>query len=467
MLVATGGVGGLTCGRRERGHVMHDRRTPGSLLVGQNWTGLGPSVDVGSPAADVVRLVAAITGRELMFVHDALTRTQGRYLPLLLLTETEHSEVYVAVDRSLARKVAVKIHLTSPREAAKESRLLARLSHPNVVEVHDRVEHPQGEGKWRFSVLELGDCDLVEYCQQERHWTETVARFLEVGAGLLCLHGEGYVHRDFKPANAIVVNEIAKIIDLGSVGRPGRTEPNRIYGTPGFVAPEVGAEGYSFASDVFAFLAALWNCLFYELPFAVPENSDNPIAAIASSMELAAERRFTPPQYMPPGMPDSLVELLKRGLDPDPKQRPTMEQCLIALKAIVEREAKKAERRRRLRRGGLAIAAGAVLVLWLGHEIGAARYSGSGGSIPDAVIRAFTDPLVRAEIATLMGKCDRATEEIYKLHPVKNKMSKSELMQAANRISTIGARMAARGAVNEAAEVEEVAFYFRLLAESR
>ncbi|CAN98910.1 Protein kinase [Sorangium cellulosum So ce56] len=126
--------------------------------------------------------------------------------------------VYLAEDRLLARRVAIKFIATeSPSDAARErffaeARAIARLSHPNVVAVH-RV----GEVRQRpFLVSEYVRGRSLDRLDKPVRWQEALAIGVALARGLAAAHRSGVLHRDIKPANAIISDEgEVKLLDFG------------------------------------------------------------------------------------------------------------------------------------------------------------------------------------------------------------------------------------------------------------
>ncbi|MCA9715716.1 MAG: serine/threonine protein kinase, partial [Myxococcales bacterium] len=164
-------------------------------------------------------------GRADLIARDALTAMLfggprepdriGRYRIVRVLGEGGMGVVFHAHDDELARPVALKV-LHEHRDAGatgrarlvREAQAMAQLSHPNVVQVHDVGEH---EGQV-FLAMELIRGETLRAWVEElgaapgrsRRWREIVAMFVQAGRGLAAAHDAGLVHRDFKPANALV-----------------------------------------------------------------------------------------------------------------------------------------------------------------------------------------------------------------------------------------------------------------------
>jgi serine/threonine protein kinase len=150
--------------------------------------------------------------------------------------------VYRAYDPDLDRAVALKlVRVPAGGHAAAlaEAKALARLSHPNVVPVHD------------VSIIDEHVCMIMELVEGEtlRRWVrgpgrtrrEILRAYLQAGAALGAAHEAGLVHRDFKPDNAIMGQDgRVRVIDFGLACEASTTagEVRRGAGTPAYMAPE-------------------------------------------------------------------------------------------------------------------------------------------------------------------------------------------------------------------------------------
>jgi formylglycine-generating enzyme required for sulfatase activity/tRNA A-37 threonylcarbamoyl transferase component Bud32 len=239
---------------------------------------------------------------------DALARgaTIGRYLVLDRVGAGAMGNVFAAYDPDLDRKVAIKVLRQRSTETdrargqarlVREAKAIAKLSHPNVVSIHDVGVH---DGQVFLAMEFLAGGTLREWMNASpRSWREVVKLFVEIGRGLAAAHTEGLTHRDFKPENVLLDKDgKPKVADFGLVRLSGTgeqatsapgvssapslepraalsadgaaplTRTRGLMGTPSYMAPEQFLGGdVGAASDQFAFCVALYEALHGERPF--------------------------------------------------------------------------------------------------------------------------------------------------------------------------------------------------------
>ena len=188
-------------------------------------------------------------------------------------------EVYRARDTRLGRDVAIKVlhpqTSADPKALARfeqEARVVAALSHPNLVAIHD-VGNVDGT---MFAVMELleGSTLRDRLAAAEIGLVRAVDWALQIAQGLSAAHERGIVHRDLKPENVFITQDgNVKILDFGLARRdpierergaapaPTLTGAGMVLGTVGYLSPEQ-ARGFpaDHRSDIFAF-----GLVFYEV----------------------------------------------------------------------------------------------------------------------------------------------------------------------------------------------------------
>ncbi len=201
--------------------------------------------------------------------------------------------VYEANDPDLDRRVAIKVlhpersrGLLAQERLLREAQALARLSHPNVVTVHD----VGALGHGLFVAMELVDGETLGAWLQAgpRSLDQILDAFDAAGRGLAAAHSAGIVHRDFKPANVLVGrNGQVRVADFGLArsqddsdsgsgvplalgsSRPEVTRAGTVLGTPAYMAPEQQrGERVDARSDQYSFAAALHEALEGKRPGA-------------------------------------------------------------------------------------------------------------------------------------------------------------------------------------------------------
>lgn len=238
----------------------------------------------------------------------------GRFELIGLLGEGGMGRVYSAFDRSLGRKIALKLLRPGSAQGTllAEARSMARLSHPNVVGIYDAVD----DGGRLAIAMELVEGEtLAQHLARKRPpWAEALSLYVQAGQGLVAAHAAGLVHRDFKPQNVLVDREgRVRVTDFGLalLVAPGGA-PAEFAGTPAYMAPEqLLGRSAGRESDQFAFCIALYEAVYGTPPFTGATVKDR----------LWATMQGAPPP--PPGstVPPWVFEALRRGLAPRPEAR--------------------------------------------------------------------------------------------------------------------------------------------------
>ncbi len=317
--------------------------------------------DVTTPAGDSV-------GKD---GNDPLGRGMrlGRYLVLTRLGSGAMGVVYAAYDPELDRKVALKLLHSTRRDGADEERraslireaqALARLSHPNVVTVHDvgTIDHQV----WIAMEFVPGQT-LRQWAEQRpRSWAEVLDVMQQAGRGLGAAHSADLLHRDFKPDNAMIDPDgRVRVMDFGLAARPHRettgtrdtTEgldldmrselaslalrsdgDGRVRGTPAYMSPEQLAQSETDArSDQFAFCVSLWELLHAQRPFS----GETMMALVAAVLN----HDITPPPRSSK-VPAWLRRICQRGLS---RERDDRFENMDALLEALERGRARARHR--------------------------------------------------------------------------------------------------------------------------
>ena len=311
----------------------------------------------------------------------------GRYVLGERLGAGGMGVVYAAVDSELQRRVAVKLLQpggdelgTRARERLmREARVLASLSHPNVVTVFDVGAHESD----LFIAMELVEGGTLSAWLRDgaRTTGEILDRLIDAGRGLAAAHAAGVVHRDVKPDNILVGRDgRARVTDFGlarveqgppvvepisELSPPIAGELTRTgtrMGTPVYMAPEQIASGEAGPrTDQWSFCAMIYEVVAGVRPFRIADPEAR-ASAIATGQLTAPARGRRVPRW--------LLRIVTRGLRAEPGERWDSIDDIVA--ALV---------RGRRRRGRIAsTVALAAVVLAVAGGVVAAR--GRGGAPP-------------------------------------------------------------------------------------
>jgi serine/threonine protein kinase/tetratricopeptide (TPR) repeat protein len=299
-------------------------------------------------AADLPSDIDTVDGHARMrrTAIDELPGRVGRYVILRRIGEGGMGVVLEAFDPELDRRVAIKllqptrVGSRASQRLLREAQVMARLSHPNVVQVYDAGVADQRV----FLAMELvrGQTVRAWLDSKPRPWREILRRFVEAGRGMAAAHEAGIIHRDFKPENILIAeNGRVRVADFGLANVDGMTHDSRpaemrpraestltstgaVVGTPVYMAPEQHAGlDLDAAADQFSFCVALHEALFRQRPF-------EGTSAIQVAANVLAGRYVEPPRGR--GVPRWVADVIRRGLSVERKDRwPDLPALLTAL----------------------------------------------------------------------------------------------------------------------------------------
>ncbi|WP_328992970.1 serine/threonine protein kinase [Kribbella sp. NBC_01245] len=303
-----------------------------------------------------------------------------RYLLTASLGRGAMGEVWRATDEVLGREVAVKLLLpTSPDGAARErfrreAMIAGRLSHPNVVAVHDFGYHESHP----YLILELvTGASLADRLEKVGALPPREVRRIagQVAAGLAEAHRHGVVHRDIKPGNLLVTPDgTVKLADFG-IARldetdQGLTQAGLIVGTSYYLAPERAmAQAAGPASDMYSL-----GCVLYQLMTGhVPFTADNTAGVIYQHVHTPP----VPPGELRPEFEGPFENYLLRLLAKEPEDRPTASElaewarnAATVPEPVVVQAARKRKSLLAIATMGVGVAVAAALMLDPGGRVG-------------------------------------------------------------------------------------------------
>lgn len=262
----------------------------------------------------------------------------GKYQLVNPIGKGGMGEVYLALHRTLGRKVALKLlrsKFVENRDAVQrfflEAQVASKIDHPNIVAITD------------FSEADAGNCFYVmEYLEGEdlgervnRAGTLPLADCLsivqQVAGALEALHGAGIIHRDLKPGNIFLKRgketpETVKVLDFGLIKLSARvgaeslgdSNPDALIGTPQYMSPEqaVGAD-IDHRCDIYAL-----GTILYEMVTGVRPLDASTIAEQLVKLARDVPVRPSQRQGSRVELSEGLEALIMRCLEKDPARRP-------------------------------------------------------------------------------------------------------------------------------------------------
>ncbi len=247
---------------------------------------------------------------------------------------TVYRAYHPALDRYVAIKVLPDFFADDPdyRERfQQEARSVARLKHPNILEVFDFGS----EDGIAYLVLELVEGGtLADRLGKPMDLRDTIAVLEQLAGALDHAHQHGILHRDIKPSNILIRKDGTPV--LGDFGLAKMADSMRrltgsgtVMGTPEYMSPEQAAdEPVGPTSDIYSLAVVAYEMLTGRVPF----QGDTPVATMLSHVT-----KNMPPVYELRGELSAHVEqVLRRGMAKRPEERfRTAAEFVVALKPAV------------------------------------------------------------------------------------------------------------------------------------
>ncbi len=251
-------------------------------------------------------------------------RFQSRYRINRELGQGGMGRVFEGLHINLNRQVAIKVlkaehfeNQESRRRFVEEARIMARLSHPNLVTLYDA----DLEGKCPYIVMQyVSGSNLQTIVRNQGKLSLADALGVSEGllSGLAYLHGRSVLHRDLKPENILMSEDrTPKLVDFGLARQEGDSRLTAVgfmVGTPMFMAPEqlAGREPTPVV-DIYAYGMTLFHLLTGGFPFPPTRSADILPLKLAIGPDSLREKL--------PGQPEALVQVVARCLAVAPDER--------------------------------------------------------------------------------------------------------------------------------------------------
>jgi len=269
-------------------------------------------------------------------------QTIGKYRIVSSLGSGGFGAVYLAEDTWIDKKVALKVpHKQNLdfSEMLKEPRLLASMSHPNIV----TVLTAEKQGDVFFIVMEYVQGETLEQMilrEGALDLTRAIDFTCQICNAVDHAHKAGILHRDLRPGNMLVSDKgLLKVTDFGTsrfleIAAHGTT----VIGSPPYMAPEQFHGKAVFASDVYSIGITMYQMLTGTLPYDTPSPAD--------LERLMRGELVTAPRLRNGRIPAPISDIVLKALQPDLTKRyqrasELLEETLTAGRAAPRRAARK------------------------------------------------------------------------------------------------------------------------------
>jgi serine/threonine-protein kinase len=240
-------------------------------------------------------------------------QTIGKYRIVSPLGSGGFGSVYLAEDTWIDKKVAIKVpHRQNLDfgELLREPRLLASLSHPNIV----TVLTAEKQDEVFFIVMEYVAGETLEAIIDREgalEQTRALDYTVQICNAVDHAHRQGIIHRDLRPGNVMISEHgMVKVADFGTsrfleIAAHGTT----VIGSPPYMAPEQFQGKAVFASDLYSLGVTMYQMLTGILPYETP--------APADLERLMRGELTTPPRQRNPKLPKTISDIVMRAMAPE------------------------------------------------------------------------------------------------------------------------------------------------------
>ncbi|MCB2305748.1 Stk1 family PASTA domain-containing Ser/Thr kinase [Clostridium estertheticum] len=248
----------------------------------------------------------------------------NRYELLENIGEGGMGTVYKAKCHVLNRFVAVKIlksELSNDEEFVsrfkREATSIAKLSHPNIVNVHDVCS----ENNVNFIVMEYVDGKTLKQIIKENGRLtskKTLDIVFQIAKALQCAHTSGIIHRDIKPDNIMITkDEMVKVMDFGIAKVADArtvTNSNKVMGTAHYFSPEQAKGNFvDCRSDIYSLGIVMYEMVTGEVPYDAE--------SVITIAMMHIQGPITAPKDVITNIPENINQVILRAMQKEPIKR--------------------------------------------------------------------------------------------------------------------------------------------------
>ena len=230
------------------------------------------------------------------------------------------STVYLAIDERSQQEVAIKMvhgsHVDNSERFQREIEIVRTLNHEHILPILDNGTYDD----WYYMVMPYVEHGtLLERIERQLFTPEDAGVILEqVANALAYAHDKGIIHRDIKPTNVLLRNDlsvyltdfgVAKVLDDDN----SLTRTGAMIGTPRYMAPELAFEPATTLSDVYSLGVLLYQMLTGRVPF----EGVTPLQTLQKHIQEQPE----PPSLLNPAIPYPVEQVILRAMNKNPHLR--------------------------------------------------------------------------------------------------------------------------------------------------
>ena len=239
------------------------------------------------------------------------TRSMGRYKIIRKLGQGGSGVVYLARDAYIQRQVAIKISQGISSQSRKklflEAQSAGRLSHPNILAIHDTGLYKE----FCYIIMEYVEGRTLKKSCRPEHLLplhQSIEIIFKLCGALHYAHQHGVIHRDIKPSNIMLdTHGTPKLMDFGIARIAEQKTEKGVWGTPSYMSPEqLKEETASHPSDIFSL-----GCVMYELLTGQRAFSGENDFAIIYKI---TRENPTPIRELRPDLPEIFDKIMRKAL---------------------------------------------------------------------------------------------------------------------------------------------------------